>query len=139
MGCSSSKSVKEVNEPKADNIKENTPKEQNPVEKKNLVVKESLNDVKREQSMSPSGVNTNLTSHMDKKTRTNDSIKIEVYPRQDVRKTNIRRLSHFAYYILCYFIIFRNIQEEDEEKICEKSQDVEELISQAIQKSSVFL
>lgn len=37
------------------------------------------------------------------------------------------------------FIIFRNIQEEDEEKICEKSLEIEELISKAIQASSVFL
>lgn len=37
------------------------------------------------------------------------------------------------------FYIFRNIQEEDEEKICEKSPEIEELISKAIQASSVFL
>lgn len=100
MGCKSSKESSYVVE---EQVKEEKEKEK-PNENINgqYIVKESLNKCDQDIS-SPKNPITNLTSVIDKKTRTNESIKIEVYPRQDVRKTNIRRLSHFAYDYIYYF------------------------------------
>lgn len=100
MGCKSSKESSYVVE---EQVKEDKEKEKpSQIKSTNYIAKESLNHCENEIS-SPKNPITNLTSVIDKKTRTNESIKIEVYPRQDVRKTNIRRLSHFAYDFILYF------------------------------------